>query len=338
MTGTISSSRAPHPSRAPRPVDRAVELVVDRLVGSRVGARVEEAIDRRIERRVAQQVERRVAQHVERLRAELAEPPQVGTARIARDLSLDLLIGHGPSGDRLLAPDPYRRLCGELEALTGRRDVARALQQAYRSLLAQEMTGLGRIAGGTYNILGKLVAPPLLEPPDGPILEIGTLFGLFSPALVRQFRRVGQFRTLTVVDPLAGTQVQPGTRGGGDPSGTPVVRQVAERNLLESGLRPEELRLVEGLSTDDDVRALVGEQRYAVIVVDGDHSADGVHADLWWAETVAVPGAIVVMDDYGDGRWPGVETAVARYLGAGGALQMVGRAATSAYLRMPPGA
>jgi hypothetical protein len=81
-----------------------------------------------------------------------------------------------------------------------------------------------------------LVVPPLLGAPPGPILEIGTLYGLFSPALVRSFRRAGQFRELTVVDPFAGDQVQGGRSTWEDPSGTPVVEQVVRRNMVEFGL------------------------------------------------------------------------------------------------------
>ena len=52
---------------------------------------------------------------------------------------------------------------------------------------------------------------------------------------------------------------------------------------------------------------------------------------------MAAPGAIVIMDDFGDPKWPGVERATRRYLAEGGRLELLGSAATSAYLRMPAG-
>jgi predicted O-methyltransferase YrrM len=71
-----------------------------------------------------------------------------------------------------------------------------------------------------------------------------------------------------------------------------------------------------------------------VIVVDGDHSREGVLSDLQWAEKIIADGGIVVLDDYGDAAWPGVGEALETHLANDGAtLRLLGRAATSAYLR-----
>jgi hypothetical protein len=209
------------------------------------------------------------------------------------------------------------------------------MQQAYRAILTAETVGLGRIAGSTYNIIGKLVVPPLLDPPAGPVLEIGTLFGLFAPALIRQFRRRGEFRHLSVIDPLEGTQIQPGMAPAGDPTGTPVTADVARLNLVQCGLGTDDFRIIQGLSTDSAARAEAGDRRYAVVVIDGDHSEAGVYEDLRWSEDLLLPGGVVVMDDFGDPRWPGVERATNRYRADGGRMELLGVAATSAYLRMP---
>lgn len=291
---------------------------------------------RRVTRRPRAVLERAVRREVRRqLPDRRRADPEPSVADVNRDFTADVLFGRGARYDRTLTPGRYARLADEIIQLTGHHDVDASLRQAYRSLLDAETNGLGRIAGSTYNIMGKLVAPPLLAAPPGPVLEIGTLFGLFAPALIRQFRRIGEFRHLTVIDPLEGTQIQPEMTARSDPTGTPVTATVARHNLEHSGLTANDFRIVQGLSTDPAARDEVGDRQYAVVVVDGDHSEAGVYADLWWTQDLLLAGGIAVMDDFGDPKWPGVERATRRYLADGGRLTLLGSAATSAYLRLP---
>jgi hypothetical protein len=331
--------------------------LVDRLIGTRLKA----SIDRRVRREVGQQRKTLAADLRTQVEAEVrrqltdAERARNGYAadmkrqvadEIQRQLnaqrlhdlefSLGLILGAGRRFDRTLAPAGWKALSAEISTLTGGRDPDWQMRQAFRTLLDHETRGLGRIAGSPYNIIGKLTVPPFLNPPDGPVLEIGTLFGLFSPALIKQFRRAGQFKTLTVIDPLAGHQIQLDfDKFPQDKTGTPVTAQVAKHNFTVGGLAPDEVRLIEGFSTDAEVQAQAADSQYSVIIVDGDHSEDGVYADLWWVEKVAAPGGIVIMDDFGDNKWLGVERATRRYLADGGRLELLGSASTSAYLRMP---
>jgi hypothetical protein len=252
-----------------------------------------------------------------------------------RDFTLGVLLGGRVRTDRTLTRARYTRLMSEIVNLTGSPNVEWQTQQAFRSLLDLEARGLGRVAGSTYNVLGKLTVPPLLNPAEGPVLEIGTLYGLFSPALIRSFRRAGDFRMLTVIDPFAGLQVQGGANLRADRTGTPVDEDVARWNFGEFGLAADEVRVIPGYSTDPTVQQAAADEKYGVVVIDGDHSEAGVQKDLWWVENITAPGGVVVMDDYGDSKWPGVEAATRRYLADGGRLVLLGTASTSAYLRMP---
>lgn len=302
------------------------------LIAVEVDRQVAEAVAIEVARQLAEVVTPEVARQVsEAMADEAARDPD----RVNRNFTTDLLLGVGTRSNRTLTPPRFERMLAEIRTLTGMTQLGFAVKQAYQSLLDLESSGLGRVAGSNYNILGKLIVPPLLSPPPGPVLEIGTLYGLFSPALIRQFRRTGEFRSLTVVDPFIGMQTQPGTTSGRDQSGTPVVVEVAEHNLHHSGLAEDDLQVVVGYSTDEAVRAQVAEQQYAVIIVDGDHSEDGVYADLWWVQDIVSPGGIVVMDDFGDPGWLGVERAARRYLDDGGRLELLGTVSTSAYLRAP---
>ena len=66
-----------------------------------------------------------------------------------------------------------------------------------------------------------------------------------------------------------------------------MTEEVARRNFTTGGLWEDEVRLVRGYSTDEQVRCEVAEQSYGVVVVDGDHPATGVYQDCggsrtWW--------------------------------------------------------
>lgn len=255
-----------------------------------------------------------------------------------RDFTLAVLLGARVSSKRTLSERNHARLMKEIKAVTGVESAETPVTHAFRSLLDAEARGLGRIAGSPYNILGKLVVPTLVDLPDGPILEIGTLHGLFAPTLVRSFRRVGQFRQLTIVDPFTGRQMQGGVNLNTDVSGTPVVEEIARWNYRELGLAEDEVRIVNGFSTDPDIQTRAGDRKYALVIIDGDHFEEGVAKDLSWVETIIAPGGIAVLDDYGDRKWPGVQAATDKYLESGGAMKMIGRVWTSAYLQMPAGA
>ncbi|MGX1883237.1 class I SAM-dependent methyltransferase [Streptomyces sp. NPDC055287] len=287
-------------------------------------------------RPVAALVDQRISRHTAGLRREVTE-----LRRKQHGLTM-LLDRTGRGQHRMPTPDQIGTLVREVDATTGAGERARRnVTVAYRNVVALEALGVGRMAGGTSNVCGKLATVPLLARPEGNdrpvlhVLEIGTLHGLFAAALMRMLHRTGIEATLTIVDPLAGSQLQPGTSDYEEPTGTPVREDVVRANLALGGGRPGiEARIRRGFSEDPQVRAEVSDRKYGVIVVDGDHSFEGVLADLEWVELIAAPGGVVVLDDYGDGRWPGVKDALDKHLAGGDSrLTMVGRVATSAFLR-----
>ncbi|MGX1132700.1 hypothetical protein RKD49_004890 [Streptomyces glaucescens] len=289
---------------------------------------VADLIDQRIDRRIRSAAAANAAER-ERLRdaVELMKQHQ---------LTLDLLLGSRARGlSRIVSPGPLERLQDDVAALAGDRDAAvRNVATAFRLLVALESLGVGRIAGGTMNICGKLGTIPLLAPPDNDeILEIGTLYGMFSAGLVRMMERAGRSPSVTIVDPFAGVQLQPGTPQRPDPTGAPVDEHAVRTNLALAGPAGAAARIQRGFSEDPETRAAVSDRSYGVIVVDGDHSAEGVLADLQWAEQIAAPGAVVVLDDYGDPKWPGIKDALDKHLTGETRFTYLGKAALSAYLR-----
>jgi len=310
-----------------RPAADLVDARVQRPV-SRLRRDVDSAA--RAERDSARRDREALRGELEALRREVADLR-------GRQYAVGLLFDRtGRSGHRVPTPADIDKLVAQVAEVSGQ-DAAFARRNvtiAFRNVVALEALAVGRLAGSTANVCGKLATIPLLDPPNPEVLEIGTLHGLFAATLMRMLHRAGMEPRLTIVDPLVGSQLQPGATMGGDPTGTPVRMDVVRANLALGGRAGEEARVQQGLSGDEDVRAAVSDRQYGVIVIDGDHSAEGVAADLEWAEKIAAPGGVVVLDDYGDKNWLGVQEAADQHLAAGGSrFELIGRVATSAYLR-----
>ena len=297
-------------------------------------------LDRRIERlagnRARQLLSDGMSSEVIDLRSQVIElRSEVEDMRAGR-FAVDLLLGsQGRRNSRLVSEPQLRELAAQVRVITGDPEAYGRIVQAYRMLFELELRGVGRLAGGVRNVLGKLTTTPLLSPPNGEVLEVGTLFGLFSGGMARQISRIGLRYELTIVDPLASVQLQ----GGGlkpDASGSPVTETVVRANLALAGVDAARLRLIQGFSGDSEVQDTIADRQYGVMIIDGDHSAAGVATDLVLAERVVAPGGIVVLDDFGDHNWPGVEQATRAHLKARAKtsrFDLVGVVATSAFLR-----
>jgi predicted O-methyltransferase YrrM len=287
-------------------------------------------LDRRIER-LARRRARQVlseSKDVLDLRSELlqlrTELENLRRQAQAPGYAVDLLLGaQGRRSTRLISESRLRDLAAQVAAVSQAPDAYGRVVQAYRTLFELELRGVGRMAGAPGNVLGKLATTPLLNPPNGQILEIGTLFGMFSGGMVRQISRAGLTYGLTVVDPLEDPE---------EKSTETVVRE----NLSLAGVDPRRMRLVRGAFADPEVQARVADREYGVIILDGDHSAPAVAADLRFAEQIAAPGGIVLLDDYTDRNWPGVQEATDSYLTGDTRLEFLGVVATTAFLRAQP--
>lgn len=294
-------------------------------------------LDRRIERlaghRARQLLREGISSEVVDLRSQVIElRSEVEDMRAGR-YAVDLLLGpQGRRNSRLVSESSLRELAAQVQEVSGDPEAYGRVVQAYRMLFELELRGVGRLAGSARNVLGKLTTTPLLNPPNGEVLEVGTLFGLFSGGMARQVSRIGMSYRLTIIDPLATVQLQ----GAGlrpDASGSPVTETVVRANLALAGVSDDRLQLIEGLSGDPQVQAQIADRQFGVMIIDGDHSADGVATDLVLAERVVAAGGIVVLDDYGDHNWPGVEQATTAHLAGDTRFDLVGVVATSAFLR-----
>jgi hypothetical protein len=297
-----------------------------------------EVLDRSIERaariKAREMVRDGVTDEVIDLRSQVLELRTEVEQLRGGGFAVDLLLGaQGRRNSRLVTEPMLRALAAEVRQVTGVDDAYGRVVQAYRTLFELELRGVGRLAGSAANVLGKLATTPLLDPPNGEVLEIGTLFGLFSGGLARQLNRAGLEYRLTIVDPLVEARPASDPPPAPDSSGSPMTSTVVRANLSLAGVEPDRFRLLMGFSGDPRVQAAISDRPYGVMIIDGDHSAGGVAADLNLAESVVASGGIVVLDDFGGPAWPGVEQAVQAHLACPTRFDLVGVVATSAFLR-----
>ncbi|MFE7778002.1 class I SAM-dependent methyltransferase [Streptomyces sp. NPDC057445] len=269
-------------------------------------------------------VEQRLERATNALQADLdALHHEVADLR-RQSYGLGLLLDHaGRDAHRMPTATQLDTLVREVCTATGASadHARRDLTVAYRTVVALEALGVGRIAGSTSDVCGKLATVPLLAPPNEDVLEIGTRHGLFATALLRMLHRAGSEPRLTIVDPLAGTE--------------PLVREdVVRANLALCGSRSgAQARIQQGASGEPEIRSAVADRRYGVIVIAGDPSVRTVLADLEWAEELATEGTVVALDGHADDTRPGVSEALAKHLANGSRLKLAGQVAGTAFLR-----
>ncbi|MET9801478.1 class I SAM-dependent methyltransferase [Streptomyces sp. NPDC006368] len=190
-----------------------------------------------------------------------------------------LLDQAGRDGHRMPTATQVDTLVREVRAVTGGSGerVRHDITVAYRHLVALEALGVGGLGGSVSDVCGRLATVPLLAPPNGDVLEIGTRHGLFAAALRRMLQRGGVDARVTVVDPL---------------DGSPAREDVVRGNLALGGGGSVDAgaRVVRGRLGDRRIRGEVGDRLYGVIVVNGDH-------DLTTVPELAAPGAVVVLGD-----------------------------------------
>lgn len=161
----------------------------------------------------------------------------------------------------------------------------------------------GRLATSIENILLRTAVCFGVRRSELDILEIGTLFGIgaiiMHDALTPHFERV----RLTLLDPLDGYYA---AEKKDILTGQPVTETALRRNLRRAGISDDDVAIIKRLSTDVEAMTAAGKHSYDVLVIDGDHSYEGVKFDFDNYAPLVRPGGFIVIDDYQSPDWPDV--------------------------------
>jgi predicted O-methyltransferase YrrM len=183
----------------------------------------------------------------------------------------------------------------------------RQLYHMAHRVTAIESLSHGRLATSIDAILTRLAAALYLTKErdrEFRLLEIGTLYGIGAIALYDAVRFNVPKASVTLIDPLDGYYAE----GAGDyVSAAPVSRRVLEDNWRLAAGTLEDLTIIQEKSETAAAREAIAGREFDMLVIDGDHSYDGVRRDFENYFGRVRTGGVVVIDDYDVPEWPAIK-------------------------------
>ena len=177
------------------------------------------------------------------------------------------------------------------------------LRYMEHTVVALEARLRGRLAAPVEAMILRAMVVMAAPRSDATVLEIGTLYGLSACYFHEVVRPQRSGLHQTIIDPFMGYYEQ----GAPDLfTPIPITREVAVENLIRVGATDADYEIVVGLSEDPDVQAALRDHKFDVVVIDGDHSYDGVRRDFENYADHVVDGGFVIIDDYRGPSWPDV--------------------------------
>jgi FkbM family methyltransferase len=161
----------------------------------------------------------------------------------------------------------------------------------------------GRMATTIQDAVLRTLVTISIKSKNLEILEIGTLFGI-SLATIYDYCR-GRFDQihLTAIDPLEGYYEESTydiiTRA-------PISRTEFEHNMRIAHIPEKSVTLIQDPSTDQKALKIAAKRSYNLLVIDGNHSYDGVKFDFDNYHQLIEPGGYIIFDDYNSKDWPEV--------------------------------
>ncbi len=232
---------------------------------------------------------------------------------------------------RLIGVDFIKEIQGELGQKLGIDISQREVRYLERKVQHLEAMCEGRMATTSEDAVARVLAARSQRVDELRVLEIGVLFGvsaaLMHTALTPFYKRV----RLVLLDPFDGYY---GSDHLDPLTGQKVSRAAVERNLTRAAIRSEDVEILEGFSTDDKImKAAENQGPYDVIVIDGDHSYDGVKADFDRYAGMVESGGILIVDDYGSDDWPEVTKFVDAVVKADDRFEQIGTLSRTAIFK-----
>ncbi len=174
-----------------------------------------------------------------------------------------------------------------------------------------ESNSIGRLATSIHAALARAMALISLQDENLQYVEIGVLFGINTAIVWDLFRYKFQSTKITCIDPLEGYY---DAAALDKLTGLPINETVLMQNLNRALCDMRQVTILKGLSEDAAILAEASKRRYNYLLIDGDHSYDGVRRDFENYSPLVTPGGIVVIDDYGAPEWPEVTAYADQFL------------------------
>lgn len=160
----------------------------------------------------------------------------------------------------------------------------------------------GRLASSIQDALLRSLVTRAVEGPKLEYLEIGTLFGInlctVHELSKHEFAEMG----LTSIDPLDNYYQQ----GRDILTGLPINFKLVQDNVRVMNIPSERIRFIQHLSTDKEAVSMAEERVYNCMLIDGDHSYEGIKYDFEHYAHMLCSGGYLMVDDYEATEWPDV--------------------------------
>ncbi len=164
-----------------------------------------------------------------------------------------------------------------------------------------EARSIGRLASGIQDaVLRSLVARAAAQDGQLSYLEIGSLFGVNMCTVYELTRYELDQVHMSSIDPLDSYYDQSKDVLTGMPISESIVRRNLDRSVIPSG----DYRLIKHLSTEPEALQAASEASYHCLLIDGDHSYEGVKNDYELFSGLIAAGGYLIVDDYGAKEWP----------------------------------
>lgn len=179
----------------------------------------------------------------------------------------------------------------------------------------------GRLATNLEDALLRVIISQSVKGQKIDVLEIGSLFGVSLAIIYDNCRALFDEIHLTALDPLEGYYEK---NAYDITTKIPVKKTVFEHNMRIMDIPKEDITLIQCLSTENEAKNAASKHTYDVLLIDGDHSYDGVKYDFDNYHPYVKKGGYVIFDDYNATEWPGVSEFVDKELKQKENLQMIG--------------
>lgn len=160
----------------------------------------------------------------------------------------------------------------------------------------------GRLASSIQDALLRSLVARAVVGTKLEYLEIGTLFGINLCTVHELSKHEFSDMHLTSIDPLDNYYQQ----GRDVLTGLPINFKLVQENVLEMKIPADRIRFIQHLSTDEEAVSMASEHVYNCMLIDGDHSYEGVKYDFEYFSGMLCSGGYLMVDDYEATEWPDV--------------------------------
>lgn len=177
-----------------------------------------------------------------------------------------------------------------------------ALGYIAHKICAIEDQCIGRLATSVQDAVLRVLLARSFSGNPLRFMEIGTLFGISIGTIYENCRGFHKSTKFITIDPLDGFYGQ----GNDKFTGMPVSQKTLQYNLRQCEIENRNIQIVPYLSTDKQALDAVEGMTVDILVIDGDHTYDGVAFDFMHYSGFVADGGFLLFDDYALNTWPDV--------------------------------